>query len=73
MPGVPVYLTSGPFDKASLSQFQIFGFTLLVFGLLVYILFRMGILPNISSDILALSSGISAAGTARLPRSQGWR
>jgi len=59
----PVYLTSGPFDKASLSQFQIFGFTLLVFGLLVYILFRIGILPNISSDILLLL-GISAAGTA---------
>lgn len=59
----PVYLTSGVYDRASLSQFQIFGFTLLVFGLLVYILFRMGILPNISSDILLLL-GISAAGTA---------
>ena len=58
----PVYLTSGVYDTASLSQFQIFGFTLLVFGLLVYVLLRTDSLPNISSDILLLL-GISAAGT----------
>jgi hypothetical protein len=59
----PVYLTSGVHDIASLSQFQIFGFTLLVFGLLVYVMFRLNVLPNISSDILLLL-GISAVGTA---------
>jgi hypothetical protein len=59
----PVYLTSNPCDKASLSQFQIFGFTLLVFGLLVFVLVRTGMLSDISTDVLLLL-GISAAGAA---------
>jgi hypothetical protein len=59
----PVYLTSNPYDKASLSQFQIFGFTLLVFGLLVFVLVRTGMLSDISTDVLLLL-GISAAGAA---------
>ena len=58
----PVYLTSDAFDKASLSQFQIFGFTLLVLGLLVFVLLRTGVLSDISTDMLLLL-GISAAGT----------
>jgi hypothetical protein len=57
----PVYLTSNPYDKASLSQFQIFAFTLLVFGLLVFVLVRTGMLSDISTDVLLLL-GISAAG-----------
>ncbi|MDR3631985.1 MAG: hypothetical protein P4L42_16825 [Desulfocapsaceae bacterium] len=58
----PVYLTSGFNDSASLSQFQIFSFTLLVLGLLVFILMRTSVLSDISSDVLLLL-GISAAGT----------
>lgn len=57
----PVYLTSGTFDKASLSQFQIFGFTLLVLGLLVFAMLRTNVLSDISADILLLL-GISAGG-----------
>jgi len=57
----PVYLTSGTFDKASLSQFQIFGFTLLVLGLLVFAMLRTNVLSDISTDILLLL-GISAGG-----------
>lgn len=59
----PVYLTSDTFDKASLSQFQVLGFSLLVIGLLVFVLFRAGTLSDISEDILLLL-GISATGTA---------
>lgn len=59
----PVFLTSGKLDRASLSQFQIFGFTLLVVGLLVFVLFRTSVLSDISPDILKLL-GISGAGTA---------
>ncbi len=58
----PVYLASGKSDRASLSQFQVLGFTLLVLGLLVFVLFRTSVLSDISSDILLLL-GISAGGT----------
>ncbi len=57
----PIYPTSGQFGKASLSQFQIFAFTLLVVGLLVFILLRTGALSDISQDVLMLL-GISAVG-----------
>jgi len=59
----PVFLTAGYFGRTSLSQFQIFGFTLLVLGLLVYVLLRTSVLSDISADILLLL-GISAGGTA---------
>ncbi len=59
----PVRLTAGPRGAASLSQFQIFGFTLLVIGLLTYVLLRTGVLIDISGDLLLLL-GISAGGAA---------
>jgi hypothetical protein len=59
----PVYLTADAYGKASLSQLQIFAFTLLVIGLLVYALFRTHVLSDLSGDILLLL-GISAAGSA---------
>lgn len=58
----PVYLTSDHFDKASLSRLQLLGFTLLVWGLLVFILIRTNVLSDISEHILWLL-GISAGGT----------
>lgn len=57
----PVYLTSNGMDKASLSQLQVFGFSLLVLGLLAYHVLTQGQLIDISSDILLLL-GISAGG-----------
>lgn len=59
----PVYLTSDRHDRASLSQFQIFGFTLIVLGMLTFILLRVGMLSDISQDVLLLL-GISAVGAA---------
>lgn len=59
----PVFLTAGYFGRASLSQLQVFGFTLLILGLLVYVLLRTSVLSDISADILLLL-GISAGGTA---------
>lgn len=58
----PVYLTSDRFDKASLSRFQLLGFTLLVASLLVFGLARVGLLSDISEHVLWLL-GISAGGT----------
>jgi hypothetical protein len=59
----PVQLTAGALGRASLSKLQIFGFTLLVFGLLLYFLLRIGLLSGLSEDVLVLL-GISAAGAA---------
>jgi hypothetical protein len=57
----PVVITSGEYGKASLSNLQIFWFTLLVLGLLFHVLLRTGTLSPLSQDILLLM-GISAAG-----------
>jgi hypothetical protein len=59
----PVTLTAGKGGKASLSKLQIFCFTLIVLGMLVYVLLRIGLFSGISEDILLLL-GISAVGTA---------
>lgn len=58
----PVALTAGQFGKASLSNFQIFGFTLVVLFRLLYTLASCGVLSGLSEDILLLL-GISAVGT----------
>lgn len=59
----PVTITAGKFGRASLSRLQIYGFTILVAGLIVYIRLRTGVLSDISNDVLLLL-GISAGGTA---------
>lgn len=58
----PVALTAGHLGKASLSNFQIFGFTLVVLFRLLYTLFSSGVLSGLSNDLLLLL-GISAVGT----------
>lgn len=58
----PVALTAGHLGKASLSNFQIFGFTLVVLFRLLYTLVSSGELSGLSNDILLLL-GISAVGT----------
>jgi hypothetical protein len=57
----PVYLTSDSKDRASISQLQIFFFTLIVLWLLTFIVLRTGLLSDISLDVLLLL-GISAGG-----------
>ncbi|MCZ8120271.1 MAG: hypothetical protein O9295_20050 [Microcystis sp. LE18-22.4A] len=58
----PVALTAGHLGKASLSNFQIFGFTLVVLLRLLYTLASSGVLSGLSDDLLLLL-GISAVGT----------
>lgn len=59
----PVVLTAEESGHASLSNLQVFGFSLLVSALVLFILFRLGTLSSLSPDILYLL-GISAVGTA---------
>ena len=59
----PVYLTAGSDGKGSLSKLQILFFSLIVFGLLSYILARTGALSDLSSSILYLL-GIAGVGSA---------
>ncbi len=59
----PIALTSGPFGKANLSMFQIFGFTLVILVIVSYIYLRNGVLTPLSNDILLLL-GISGTGAA---------
>jgi hypothetical protein len=57
----PVRITADPWGRASLGKPQIFLFSLIVFGILLFNLLRRDILAATSTDVLALL-GISAAG-----------
>jgi hypothetical protein len=57
----PVQITANPYGRASLGKLQIFMFTLIVFGLLLFHLLRSGVLANMSTDVMLLL-GISAVG-----------
>lgn len=59
----PVYMTAGSDGKGSLSKLQILFFSLIVFGLLSYIVARTGALSDLSSSILYLL-GIAGVGSA---------
>jgi hypothetical protein len=58
----PVQITANTYGRASVAKLQIFGFSLIVFGLLLYYQFRNGVLSGLSDDVLILL-GISAVGT----------
>jgi hypothetical protein len=57
----PIQITATQHGRASLAKLQIFGFSLLVFGLLFYYQIRYGLLSGMSKDVLYLM-GISAGG-----------
>lgn len=59
----PVELTKNPYGRASIAKLQIFTFSFIVFGLLLFNALRTGLLVNMSPDVLYLM-GISAAGAA---------
>ena len=59
----PVYMTAGSDGKGSLSKLQILFFSLIVFGLLSYIVVRTGVLSDLSSSVLLLL-GITGFGSA---------
>jgi len=59
----PLVITAGRFGRGSLSRLQVFYFTMIVIGLLTYILVAAGKLDGLSADVLMLL-GISAVGAA---------
>ncbi len=59
----PLVITAGVFGRASLSNFQVFFFSLIVFWALTYHVVQEGTLVDLSPDILYLL-GIGATGTA---------
>jgi hypothetical protein len=58
----PVYMTAGSDGKGSLSKLQILFFSMIVFGLLSYIVARTGVLSDLSPSILLLL-GIAGVGS----------
>ncbi len=59
----PIRITAGSDNRGSLSAFQVFFFTILVFAMLAYILLRTGVLSDLSTTILQLL-GIAGIGAA---------
>ena len=59
----PVFMTAGTDGKGSLSKLQILFFSLIVFGLVSYIVLRAGVLSDLSPTILLLL-GIAGVGSA---------
>jgi hypothetical protein len=59
----PVYLTAGSDGKGSLSKLQILFFSMIIAGLLAYIVARTGVLSDLSQTILLLL-GIAGVGSA---------
>jgi len=57
----PVELTKNPYGRGSIAKLQIFLFSFIVFGLLLFHVMRTGLLANMSMDVLYLM-GISALG-----------
>ncbi|MGY3690561.1 hypothetical protein ACVIGA_000641 [Bradyrhizobium sp. USDA 3240] len=59
----PIRITAGADNRGSLSAFQVFFFSILVFGMLAFVLLRTGVLSDLSTTILELL-GISGVGAA---------
>lgn len=58
----PVFITAGSDGKGSLAKLQILFFSMIVFGLLMFIVLRTGVLSDLSSTVLMLL-GIAAVGS----------
>ncbi|ABE39413.1 hypothetical protein RPD_2178 [Rhodopseudomonas palustris BisB5] len=69
----PIQITAGQDRRGSLSSFQIFFFTMIVFSMLLVVLLRTGILSDLSTTILELIgiSGIGAAAAKGTDSSKG--
>jgi hypothetical protein len=59
----PIRITASPDNRGSLSAFQVFFFTMIVFSMIVVVLLRTGVLSDLSTTILELL-GISGIGAA---------
>lgn len=58
----PVFITAGSDGRGSLAKLQILFFSMIVFGLLLFIVLRTGVLSDISTTVLMLL-GIAAVGS----------
>jgi hypothetical protein len=58
----PIYISAGADGRASLSKLQVGFFTLIVFGLVLFILLRSGVLTDIPTEVLGLL-GIAGIGS----------
>jgi hypothetical protein len=58
----PVFITAGSDGKGSLAKLQIMFFSMIVFGLLLFIVLRTGVLSDLSTTVLTLL-GIAAIGS----------
>ena len=78
----PVKVTAGPDGKGSLSKFQIFAFSLVVFGLILLFMLQTGMLSDLSGTILTLlgingigatmAKGADAQRTTIAPENRAW-
>jgi hypothetical protein len=59
----PIRITAGSDSRGSLSAFQVFFFTILVFAMVAFVLLRTGVLSDLSTTVLELL-GISGVGAA---------
>lgn len=59
----PIQITANAYGRGSVAKMQIFLFTLIVFGVLLFYQLRSAIIANMSTDVLQLL-GISAVGAA---------
>jgi hypothetical protein len=58
----PVFITAGSDGRGSLAKLQILFFSMIVFGLLLFIVLRTGVLSDLSTTVLTLL-GIAAIGS----------
>ena len=58
----PIFITAGSDGKGSLAKLQILFFSMIVFGLLLFIVLRTGVLSDLSTTVLTLL-GIAAIGS----------
>jgi hypothetical protein len=78
----PLRITAGLDGRASLSNLQVFFFTVLVFVMLAYVLMRTGVLSDLSTTVLELlgisgigataAKGADSSKTAMEPANQAW-
>lgn len=78
----PIRITAGSDNRGSLSAFQVFFFTILVFAMLAYVLLRTGVLSDLSTTVLELlgiagvgaaaAKGADSSKTALDPTNQAW-
>jgi hypothetical protein len=60
----PVFITAGSDGKGSLAKLQILFFSMIVFGMLLFIVLRTGVLSDLSTTVLMLLGIVAVGSTA---------